>query len=340
MNITARNARILDRRTPAENRSILAMEAFKKEFDEYTRYAITAMKQIDPTYTQKLIEQGNRIENQLQKRLQAEYPDIEFRRQGSVSNNTHIRYSSDVDVLVLIDKFHFLEEPLKPSRPYKGDPDQDLLDLREYCVQHLDKAFPEANIDNEGANSIEIEGGSLYCKVDVVPASWLDTVNFTTYGNEFYRGVQILNKKEKKRNKNYPFLYNHLLDLQDQERNGIPRMMIRLLKTLKADALDEGNEIDFSSYDIASLVYRLPDSYLPPYNQPLSIINNLLSWIYDVYQNQNLQNELKVIDDSRVIFDKNYKLTELASLYKELYELYENMNSENPYGTFITEKHL
>jgi hypothetical protein len=341
MNITTRSARILDRRTPAENRSALTLEAFKREFSEYTRYVISAMKQIDDIYTKKLIEQGDRVENQLQKGLQAEYPGLEFRRQGSVSNNTHIQYASDVDVLVLIDKFSFVEHPMEPSIPYKGDPDRDLLDLRALCVEHLTKVFPQVDLDDSGGNSIVLEGGSLYCKVDVVPASWLNTVKYKETNIEHYRGVQILHKKEKTHNKNYPFLYNHLLNINDQERQGLTRMMIRLLKTLKADAIDEGTEIDFSSYDIASLVYRMPVSYLPTYiNQPITILNNLLLWLYEVIQNEQIQKELKVIDESRIIFDKSYKKTGLITLCKELYEVYENVKKENPYGQLVTERHL
>lgn len=342
MNITARNAKSIDRRTPFENRSALTLESFKKEFGEYTRYIITALKSIDKAYTDKLIEQGNRVENQLRKRLEIEYPELEFRRQGSVANNTHIRYSSDVDLLVIIDKFHTLESPLEASSPYLGNTVTDLLELRKDCKKELRFAFPEADIDDQGANSLEISGGTLYCKVDVVPANWFDTIKYRQTYQEFQRGIQILNKKEMERKTNYPFLFNELLHQNDKARNGIPKMLIRLQKTIKADETDEGNKINFSSYDIASIVYRMPDNYFNfNIKSPLEFIYNLLMWQQSIIQNINsVQSQLMVVDDSRLIFDKDDKISEFQKLFGNLLKIYNYAKAENNDQVVLTEKHL
>ena len=341
IDIVARNARILDRRTPAEERSALALEAFRKQFGPFTRYIITALKPISKKYTNKLIEQGDRVENQLKERLKYLYPGLDFRRQGSVSNNTHIRYSSDVDVLVIIDKFVTLEPPQQPTIPYKGEPLDDLIELRKDCKRELENAFPAANIDDSGANSIEISGGSLYCKVDVVPANWYDTNEYKQTLEEYLRGIQILNKKEMERKLNRPFIFNHLLHDRDMERRGATRMMIRLLKTIKADEIEEGNNIEFSSFDIASIVYRMPDEYFSfNLTHPLDIFRNLIAWMHKVQEDENTRNHLMVVDDSRLIFDKNGKLLHFRKLLLAAYTLYEGASKENNNRTIITEKHL
>lgn len=341
MDIVSRNARILDRRTPAEERSAIALEAFKKQFGPFTRYIITALKPISRKYTDKLIEQGDRVENQLKERLKYEYPDLQFRRQGSVSNNTHIRYSSDVDVLVIIDKFVTLEAPQQATFPYKGDPLDDLIELRKDCKRELENAFPAADIDDSGANSIEISGGSLYCKVDVVPSNWYDTNEYKQTKEEYLRGIQILNKKEMKRKLNRPFLFNKLLHDKDVERKGSTRMMIRLLKTIKADEIEEGNNIDFSSFDIASIVYRMPNEYFSfDLTHPLDIFRNLIVWMYKIHEDESIRSSIYVVDDSRLIFDKHEKLSHFEKLLLAAYTLYEGASKENNNRTIITEKHL
>jgi len=341
MDIEARNARILDRRTPAEERSALAIESFKKQYGPDTRYIITALKPISRKYTNKLIEQGDRVENQLKERLKYEYPDLDFRRQGSVSNNTHIRYSSDVDVLVIIDKFVTLEPPQTPSSPYRGDAIDDLSLLREDCRRELEEAFPAADIDDSGSNSIEISGGSLYCKVDVVPSNWYDTNEYKRTRQEYLRGIQILNKKEMKRILNRPFLFNKLLDDKDKERTGATRMMIRLLKTIKADEIEEGNRMDFSSFDIASVVYRMPDHYFSfQLTHPLDIFRNLIVWMHKIHEDEGIRSSLNVVDDSRLIFDKEEKLSQFKKLLFSAYALYEGAAKENNNRTIITSKHL
>ncbi len=106
MSINNRYDNLLRRRASLEDRSLYYFsESFEKEKGEYTKYILGAMKPVEAKYTKRLIEQGDRVESQLAGRLDVEYSNLEFRRQGSVSNNTHIKYYSDVDVLVVIDKF-------------------------------------------------------------------------------------------------------------------------------------------------------------------------------------------------------------------------------------------
>jgi len=336
--ISKRYQNLLNRRAPAADRLVVEFaEAYEKEPGEHTKYILGACRPVDSKYTQRLLDQGDRVENQLQKRISDRYPGIEFRRQGSVSNNTHIKYYSDIDVLTIIDRFVTIQHPQVPRIPYQGIPVDDLLVLRRNCVAELGDAFPKATVDDTGSTAISISGASLVCKVDVVPSNWFDTNAFAQSNLEHTRGIMVLNKDEMERKTNFPFLFNHLLNEFDSSRSGVPRMLIRLLKTIRADATDEGNKIDFSSYDICSIVYRMPNAlYTLNLKSPLDLFRNLLVWSERLISESALRDSLLVIDETRKIFDEGRKVTELRKLHAEAVELYNGAVQEHPYS-FITE---
>jgi hypothetical protein len=321
MNIDQAYQRMLNRRVPPDEQMI--KEAYEHVRGTYTRYILGAMAPVGATRTRRLEEQGDRVENQLQNRLSAEYPALQFKRQGSVSNRTHIRYYSDVDVLVLIGKFHTVQSPLQPTYPYAGDVVDDLLVLRRRCREELTKAFSQATVDDSGSTALTLSGASLVCAVDAVPSNWYNTVAYDRGDGDYTRGVMVLNKSTKQRKTNYPFLFNSRLEVHDSCYSGSPRGLIRLLKSIREDHLEEnpGTTIEFSSFDICSIVYRVPAQYfVAPVDQPLELIRNCMTWLATVLQNSDQQNALMVIDDTRKIFDTDRKapglLTILGALHK------------------------
>lgn len=336
--------RLLARRAPQDDRSIRNFsESFESQFGEATKYLIGAMAPVAPRYTERLVEQGDRVENQLKTRLAKEYPTLTFRRQGSVSNHTHIRYYSDVDVLVIIDKFVGIEPPLKSTNLYTGNAEQDLLDLRTRCADELGKAFHAAQVDDEGSTCVTIKGGSLICPVDAVPSNWLNTEAWSQSRREHDRGIQVYNRDKKLRIKNQPFLFNHRIHACDVARFGVPRCFIRLLKNIKADHenADVNAEIDFSSFDICSLVYRMPtDSTQGKRNKPLSLIYALLVWMQTVLNDEVVRISLMSVDDSRKIFDNSGKAGGLRTLFEDLKVLYGQALEESQRREIITEAHL
>jgi hypothetical protein len=341
MSISNKYSRLLARRAPLEDRRFYKFaESFETESGENTKYLLGAMKPIEAKYTKRLIEQGDRVENQLINKVGTQYPGLEFRRQGSVSNSTHIKYYSDVDILVIIDKFITLQPPQRATIIYQGNPPDDLLELRKCCKRELNSAFTAATIDDSGSNAIKIKDGSLICEVDVVPCNWYDTNDYSSTSNEIFRGVMVLNKDTMIRTENYPFLFNHRIEEKDKSARGLIRMLIRLLKTVKADAEDDGTTIDFSSFDICSIIYAMPmpaiDTLL---NQPLDIIITVLNWMKAIANNQQLQGTLSVIDETRKIFDKTEKAAEFIKLYKEIDSIYLVAMREHN-RAFISESHL
>lgn len=286
------------------------------------KYVIGAMLPVSQSYTQNTYAEAERVQNQLLA-LKSKGYQFEFKYQGSVTNNTHIRAHSDIDILTLHLGFTSLEPPQKATNPYKGDPVQDLCKLREDSVEILEKAFPVAKIDNSGAKSISLQGGSLKRKVDVVPSNWYDTVKYTQTKLGYYRGVMVLDYKARKRIENTPFYHNKLLNDKDSSTAANYKKVVRLLKTLKADA---DTDIKFSSYDIASLIYHMENTDLIVGRSPLKLISKSLEYMKYVYSNNDFRGSLKVPDGSRHIFAPNHATTEgLRLLIIELDSIYEDL---------------
>jgi hypothetical protein len=286
------------------------------------KYIIGAMNPVDKKSTDITLNEGERIKNQLSKLKEKGY-DIDFKYQGSVTNNTHIKAHSDIDILTLHQGFISLEPPLKATSPYKGNPVQDLCELREACYALLKNAFPTASIDNEGAKSISLQGGSLRRKVDMVPSNWYDTVQYKNTGLEYYRGVMVLDYKEKIRIANTPFYHNKLLDDKDNYSSFNYKKVVRLLKTLKADA---DKKINLSSYDIAAIMYHMEQSRYLTSRSPLRLISNSLEYIRSLYEQDAIRNSLMVPDGSRKIFQEGGATKgDLALLIIELINIYEDI---------------
>ena len=303
----------------------LINEAYKNILQsEAVKYVIGAMQPIDEAYTSATFKEGERVLNQLQKNLTIE---CEFEFQGSVTNDTHIKARSDIDLLTLIKSFYGLEPPQTPFNPYKGNPVQDLKDLRFEEVKILNLAFQTANIDDSGSKSICLDGGSLKRKIDVVPSNWYDTVLYTTTKNKIYRGVQILDLKNSIRIKNTPFLHNHEINERDKIVNGSLRKVARLMKSIKYDS----DNVSMSSYDIVSIAYNIDiktlsiDKY-----QDLSLLEACCNYCDTLLNNDDLRNSIKVPDGHRYIFTNNHATKQqLQILTNELINLKNDVLNEN-----------
>ena len=292
---------------------------------ESVKYVIGAMQPIDPVYTENTYKQAQRVSKQLQKRLDEE--DCDYKCQGSVTNDTHIKAKSDIDLLVITGKYTTLENPQVPKYPYKGNPTDDLLSLRTDAEVCLEIAFPEADIDISGNKSIALEGGSLTRKIDVVPADWFNTNKYVETGIEAYRGVSILDKSVPRRIQNMPFLHNALISSKDDETQGGLRKACRLMKSLKYDS----EHIELSSYDIVSMAYNMPVEYLNfPKGSELNILSKCIEYCHYLVTNQYYRESIDVPDGSRKVFhDGHATLTGLKSLQFELERLANDVVKEN-----------
>lgn len=243
-------------------------------YSEVLTYIRFAMKGVEPEYTQKSYDAGERVKEHLSKKLS----DVVFQYQGSVMTNTHIKGYSDIDLLTISDKFYTYDAPkikqilesleqknrfgqasiqkmLKEvnSSPYEGNTLQDLRQLRIDNELILDDVYDIC--DTTKPKSIKIKNQSLNREVDVVISNWYDDVTSVINDKGEYRGIQVYNKEtNSKGNADFPFLSIKRINEKNSETNGRLKRMIRFLKNIKANS---NQEIDLSSFDINAICYDI-----------------------------------------------------------------------------------
>ena len=301
---------------------------------EFTKYALGAMQAVSPDYTRVGIAEATRVGEQLLSGLGKIGINVNFRLQGSVPCDIHIRGASDVDLLAL--EVHYLHYDSNGQKAQQGgyspvsfDTLASLCNLRDKSEKILTEAYPAAKVDTSGAKAIHLSGGSLRREVDIVPANWFDTVDYQRTNNENDRGVQILDKHARERIKNMPFRHIERITDRDRQCGGGLKKAIRLCKNVKADAKDEGTNIGLSSFDIASMLCHADVSALTVgVAYELAILAEATRFADHLVRNPDEARKLRVPDGSRAVFDAPEKLEALTLLSLELDDLSEKVTRE------------
>ncbi|NMG03587.1 hypothetical protein [Azoarcus taiwanensis] len=299
----------------------------------WTRYAIGGMQAVGKKYTEVSVQTGERVASQLRDRLAKAGIDAEFRLQGSVPLDVHIKRVSDVDVLAIRKDFYTYNNAgvqalrggyRNPSRMTSSGV---LSSLRQQVESDLVDAFPAAKVDKTGAKAVRVSGGSLQRSVDVVPAHWYDTKEYQASGRQADRAVTIYNKNTGETIDNLPFLHIERVACRCDSINGGLRKAIRLCKNVKADS---DRDIQLSSYDIAAIMYHADMSALRlgQYSD-LAVLTETQRHLDALYQDPSAASKLWVPDGSRVIFDTSEKRDWLLQLSVEMDELLQNVYQEN-----------
>lgn len=295
----------------------------------YTRYALGAMQEVDPDYTRISMDTAGRVANQLGKRVGTF--NLEFRLQGSVPLNVHIRGVSDVDLLTLIDEqFLTYDRTGIRSNTYTPSPVtslQQLTDLRAEEEPALRKAFWAATVDTSGSKAIKISGGSLARSVDVVPSHWYDTADYQRTGQLHDRGVEILDRKAGRTLTNFPFKHIKLVSDRDATAASGLKKAIRLCKNVKADS---DRDIALPSFDLAAIMYHADMAALRMgVFHELAILAETQRHLDYLYHHPDEAKRLYVPDGTRQIFDTESKRNALLSLSCEMDELAKAVANEH-----------
>lgn len=324
------------------SKSIQLEESWQKRAQKpYTRYALGAMQEVGPEYTRISLETAERVGKQLESRLSAAGFVVEFRLQGSVPLNTHIRGVSDVDLLNLDKDFLTYATAGARSRAgLYGNPStrtsiEVLKVLRSKSEQILKDAFPAATVDTSGGKAINVSGGSLARPVDVIPSHWHDTMDYQASYDETDRAVTILNKKVPETIGNLPFVHIKRINGQDSLAFGGLKKAIRLCKNVKNDAEEEGKSIGLSSYDIAGVMYHADLGGLRAgLVYELAILVETQRYLDWLYHNPSEAQKLIVPDGTRRVFDTADRLSGLLTLSSELDDLLKEVAKEQGNLTF------
>ncbi|OYU26410.1 MAG: hypothetical protein CFE41_16020 [Burkholderiales bacterium PBB2] len=315
----------------------------------YTAYALGAMQEVGETYTRVSVEEAERVGKQLVPRLARRGIPAEYRLQGSVPLNVHIRRVSDVDLL-LLDTSHrtydrqgvmaasgaYLYQPARSSVSVLGS-------LRAGVVSSLREAFPAATVDSSGAKAVTVSGGSLQRVVDVVSSHWHDTIQYQSSRMERDRGVTILDSKKVTTIDNLPFLHIHRVGERCDGIFGGLRKSIRLCKQVKADMEMEGKTVSFPSFDIAATMYHADMGQLRMgLVYELAILAETQRFLDYLHHNKDYARTLVTPDGLRRIFDDPKKLDGLTQLSVEMDDLLKQVAREHGYGvsTYLSTEDL
>lgn len=297
-------------------------------YSEVLTYIRLAMKGVEPEYTQKSKDAGEKVKEHLSNELK----DVVFRYQGSVMTDTHIKGYSDIDLLTISDKFYtydapkikqilesaeqkskyrqvsiekFEKEVNTPS--YEGNSLQDLKQLRLDSETNLDSVYDIC--DTTKPKAIKIKNQSLNREVDIVIANWYDDVTSIINDKGEYRGIQVYNKETHSKEKtDYPFLSIKRINERSTDTNGRLKKMIRFLKNTKANS---DQKIDLSSFDINAICY---DIEITKY-QTLSfyeLVPVIYNQLKEICTNQTKADSIISVDGREFIF--RYNSTKLGNL--------------------------
>ena len=296
---------IKSRRNP-DNRIAVANSRRGFTFDEAARttddlheFILEAMCEVDDSYTKRTKDAGNKVKDILEKSVACE-----FRYQGSVMTDTHIKGASDIDLLCLGQRC--ANEAWGPSRE------------RMLCLQKLDGLVYSVV---SGAKSLQVKLSATSVKVDVVNGTWN-----TAYYPENGRMVRIYNAISQSMEKgDYPFISINSINKRSADTQGRLKRMIRFLKNLKEDA---DAPIKLSSFEINAICYDVdPGLYHAcSYIQLVDVITRQI-WNKFIANGASPQTIKSVTGEDYPFSDKPSSIVEVKKLYNDLFPIWNTLHN-------------
>lgn len=318
-------------------------EAFEKRTtDKATKYALGAMQEVAPRSTEISLEEAARVQAPLKQRLNDIGINPSFELQGSVPINVHIKGVSDVDLLMVDERYlRYIVGGAKGNTyvPWvlTTSIEDELLSLRSRAEGILRNHFYEANVDTSGAKSIQLTGGSLRRKVDVVPSFWFDSIEYQRTERQQDRGIYIVDRLSRESILNYPFKYMDCIRQASDRTNRGALMAIRLAKNVKNDS---DHDIELSSYDIGSLFYHCASELIfYMVARDLTVLAGAERWLAYLVANRAYTETLETPDGTRKIIDSGKKWASLGILSREITSLAKEVDLEirTPFNWDVTD---
>ena len=264
------------------------------QLDRWTNYESAAISSARDTHRHirnKLERGSSRLSDR----------DIEFDTllQGSYANDTIIRSSSDVDILVrLQDPFHSNKDELSESEVdkfYENYTEVDYYtysDFRSDVINELEDVYGRKNVE-VGDKAIEVESPSLDLNADVVPVQeYRYYQRYSGYFNEEYIEGIIFWPQSSGGICNYPEQHMENATTKHQRTNERYKPTIRMFKNARNKMDEEGlfPKDTAPSYFIECLLWNVPNEIIDTadlQNRYADIVDYLSEDEFEDYRQQH-----------------------------------------------------
>src|SRR6266542_3670015 len=160
LNYYQRLQNLQQRKYDPEIRKSLISESFGRgTVPENIEYLLESTKPIPEDYNAKTIEAANRVQKHLERDFNLHFGRA-YRMQGSVRTKTNIKTHSDIDLLTIVDRYHYVGAGVPNNEPYTAsNPDEDIIELRKQATRILKLKY--AIVDDSGSKCISIRNQNL-----------------------------------------------------------------------------------------------------------------------------------------------------------------------------------
>ena len=309
-------------------------------FGDTQKYVRMAMMAVDSDYTAKSKQAGEAAKEHLKREL----TDVKFRYQGSVMTDTHIKGSSDIDLLVICTKFNHTDidrvrrelnaignhtsSELSNLRSYsnrfshyQGNCYADLRQLRLDIERVMSSHYTICDISKP--KSVKITNQNLHRDVDVVTSCWYDSFFYVLHGeDETNRAISIYNKDTNTdKGPDYPFLSISRINNRSAATNGRLKRMIRFLKNVRSDS---DKKIDLTSFEINAICYDIPTSEYQN-KEYKDLVNIVWSKMYHLWKDEKTDDLTSVVGNEYVFKNKPDKVAALKLLEDEVWKINQDL---------------
>jgi len=306
-------------------------------------YVKRSMQGVAKEYTDRSIEAGTAVKNHLKEVLFS----VDYEYQGSVMTNTHIKGNSDIDLLVLCDKFYYADNSgvenkysnavslyqltdfqinrLKGhinSGNYSGNSSQDLANIRMKSENKMQATYYIC--DTTKPKCIAVTNQNLHRDVDIVVAAWHKTYEGIRDGVSKKNSIRVYDKDHDDVGRvESPFVSIDRINTKDSSVNGRLKKMIRFVKTLKYDSQ---KLIDLSSFEINAICYNI-DTFKYSGKAFYDLVPVVAQEFAKIVTNASYRDSIMSVDGSESVFrGKEKKSNSIALMYLEIDELLKDLN--------------
>lgn len=197
--------------------------------------------------------------------------------QGSYKNNTNIRGSSDVDVVVQLNSV-FLSNLTEEQKRKFG------FTKAEYTWQDFRQDVRAALVDYYGISRVQEGKKTLKVKTPYLPADVVVCLQYRKYPlnpkseDDYIEGMTFYVSSESRWVINYPKLHYQNGTAKNQRTGGVYKPTIRMFKNARTYLIERGVSQDLApSYFIECLLYNVPDSrFIGTFR---GIFRNVIHWL-------------------------------------------------------------